>query len=81
MALDGTLVYQAHALAACPQVRLAIFSQHHVDGMDLALSPLAAMKAAYPGVKASTLCGFSSSSSSSSSLHFQLSPMWFGWLN
>ncbi len=35
----------------CCQVRLATFSQHHVDGMDLALSPLAAMKLAYPQVK------------------------------
>ena len=24
----------------CMQVRLAIFSQHHVDGLDLALTPL-----------------------------------------
>jgi hypothetical protein len=30
---------------------MAIFSQHHVDGMDLALSPLASMQRTYPGVK------------------------------
>lgn len=27
-------------MRACLQVRLATFSQHHVDGLDLALTPL-----------------------------------------
>ncbi|KAL4853778.1 ABC transporter F family member 3 [Chlorella vulgaris] len=31
-----------------PKVRLATFSQHHVDGLDLALSPLAYMCKIYP---------------------------------
>jgi hypothetical protein len=33
------------------QVRLAVFSQHHVDGLDLALSPLQIMLRAYPGLQ------------------------------
>lgn len=41
----------AHSAHAPMQIRLAIFSQHHVDGMDLALCPLTAMKHTYPGVK------------------------------
>lgn len=37
----------------CPcslQVRLAVFSQHHVDGLDLALSPLQYMAKTFPQV-------------------------------
>ena len=34
-----------------PQVRLATFSQHHVDGMDLALTPLAYMAKCFPDAK------------------------------
>ena len=30
---------------------MATFSQHHVDGLDLALSPLAAMLRMFPGTK------------------------------
>jgi ATP-binding cassette subfamily F protein 3 len=33
------------------QVKLATFSQHHVDGLDLALTPLALMMRTYPGLK------------------------------
>ncbi len=33
------------------QVRMATFSQHHVDGLDLALTPLQAMMRMFPGVK------------------------------
>eukprot|EP00197_Chlamydomonas_leiostraca_P008797 CAMPEP_0202864636 /NCGR_PEP_ID=MMETSP1391-20130828/4798_1 /ASSEMBLY_ACC=CAM_ASM_000867 /TAXON_ID=1034604 /ORGANISM="Chlamydomonas leiostraca, Strain SAG 11-49" /LENGTH=767 /DNA_ID=CAMNT_0049544399 /DNA_START=78 /DNA_END=2381 /DNA_ORIENTATION=- len=40
-----------------PKVRLAVFSQHHVDGMDLALTPLASMQRAYPDVKDDLLRG------------------------
>ena len=32
-------------------MRLATFSQHHVDGLDLALTPLAIMIRTYPGLK------------------------------
>ena len=32
-------------------MRLATFSQHHVDGLDLALTPLAVMIRTYPGLK------------------------------
>ena len=41
------------------QVRLAVFSQHHVDGLDLALSPLQIMVNSYAGEGVSgcsTLC-------------------------
>ena len=34
-----------------PQVRLAVFSQHHVDGLDLALSPLQYMLKVFPQVQ------------------------------
>eukprot|EP00775_Hariotina_reticulata_P003197 gene3197-3475_t len=34
-----------------PKVRLAVFSQHHVDGLDLALNPLQIMLRAYPDLK------------------------------
>lgn len=33
------------------QVRLATFSQHHVDGLDLALTPLQYMMRSFPGTK------------------------------
>lgn len=33
------------------QVRMATFSQHHVDGLDLALTPLQAMMRTFTGVK------------------------------
>mmetsp|Transcript_18986 Transcript_18986/g.32470 ORF Transcript_18986/g.32470 Transcript_18986/m.32470 type:complete len:755 (+) Transcript_18986:110-2374(+) len=39
------------------KIRLATFSQHHVDGMDLALTPLVALKHAFPGVKEEQLRG------------------------
>ena len=32
------------------KARIAVFAQHHVDGLDLSLSPLAIMARAYPGV-------------------------------
>jgi len=34
-----------------PKVRMATFSQHHVDGLDLALTPLQVMMKAYPLIK------------------------------
>lgn len=33
------------------QVRLATFSQHHVDGLDLALNPVQIMLRSYPNLK------------------------------
>ncbi|KAG6468533.1 hypothetical protein ZIOFF_073221 [Zingiber officinale] len=33
-----------------PQVRMAVFSQHHVDGLDLSSNPLLYMMRCYPGV-------------------------------
>ena len=48
------------ALLYCPavpllQVRLAVFSQHHVDGLDLALTPLQYMCKIYPEVGSTVL--------------------------
>jgi hypothetical protein len=37
------------------QVRLAVFSQHHVDGLDLALTPLQYMCKIYPEVGSAVL--------------------------
>ena len=34
-----------------PQVRMATFSQHHVDGLDLALTPLQYMLKCFPLTK------------------------------
>ena len=34
-----------------PKVRLAVFSQHHVDGLDLALTPLQYMASCFPDAK------------------------------
>ena len=34
-----------------PKVRLAVFSQHHVDGLDLALTPLRYMAKCFPDAK------------------------------
>ena len=34
-----------------PKCRMATFSQHHVDGLDLALTPLAYMLHSFPNTK------------------------------
>ncbi len=52
--ISGQLQPTTGHVSRNPKVRLAIFSQHHVDGMDLALSPLAAMRNAFPNVKVRT---------------------------
>mmetsp|Transcript_9139 Transcript_9139/g.17183 ORF Transcript_9139/g.17183 Transcript_9139/m.17183 type:complete len:776 (-) Transcript_9139:93-2420(-) len=44
-----------------PKVRLATFSQHHVDGMDMALSPLQLMQRTYRAAKEPQLRGHLSS--------------------
>lgn len=36
------------ACFSCPQVRIAVFSQHHVDGLDLSSNPLLYMMRCYP---------------------------------
>ncbi|KAL6757773.1 ABC transporter family protein [Haematococcus lacustris] len=55
--ISGHLQETSGRITRNPKVRLAIFSQHHVDGMDLALTPLAAMQALYPLVKDDLLRG------------------------
>jgi hypothetical protein len=42
---------KAEFLCCHCQVRMATFSQHHVDGLDLALTPLQAMMRTFPDVK------------------------------
>ncbi|KAF8071383.1 ABCF3 [Scenedesmus sp. PABB004] len=49
--IAGTLQPLRGHITRNPAVRLAVFSQHHVDGLDLARSALALMLAAYPGLK------------------------------
>jgi len=34
-----------------PQVRMATFSQHHVDGLDMALTPIQALMKSFPNTK------------------------------
>ena len=46
--IAGTLEPTSGVITRNPRVRLATFSQHHVDGLDLALTPLQARGAA-PG--------------------------------
>ena len=40
--IAGTLEPTSGVITRNPRVRLATFSQHHVDGLDLALTPLQA---------------------------------------
>lgn len=45
--ISGTLEPTHGHITRNPKVRLAVFSQHHVDGLDLALNPLQIMLNAY----------------------------------
>lgn len=47
----GTLEATKGVITRSPKVRMATFSQHHVDGLDLALTPLQVMLRAFPLVK------------------------------
>ncbi len=48
--IGGTLTPTGGYITRSPKCRIAVFAQHHVDGMDLSLSALAAMVRAFPGV-------------------------------
>ena len=45
-----SLAHAAHVMCVS-QVRMATFSQHHVDGLDLALTPLQYMLKCFPLTK------------------------------
>ncbi|KAK9806400.1 hypothetical protein WJX73_002265 [Symbiochloris irregularis] len=49
--MSGTLQATNGNVARNPKVRMATFSQHHMDGLDLALSPLQYMVQCFPGTK------------------------------
>ena len=49
--ISGTLKPSQGHITINPSARLATFSQHHVDGMDMALSPLQALLRAFPNTK------------------------------
>ncbi|GAX81005.1 hypothetical protein CEUSTIGMA_g8440.t1 [Chlamydomonas eustigma] len=49
--ISGQLEPTSGHITRNPKVRLATFSQHHVDGLNLALTPLALMIKTYPGLK------------------------------
>ncbi|KAK9804716.1 hypothetical protein WJX72_001738 [[Myrmecia] bisecta] len=49
--ISGHLEETAGHIQRNPKVRLATFSQHHVDGLDLALNPLQYMMKSFPSVK------------------------------
>ena len=49
--ISGTLTPTKGHVYRNPKVRLAIFSQHHVDGLDLALTPLQYMAKCFPEAK------------------------------
>jgi ATP-binding cassette subfamily F protein 3 len=49
--IAGTLEPTSGHIARNPGLRIATFSQHHVDGLDLALTPVTVMTRAYPNLK------------------------------
>ena len=49
--ISGHLEPTKGTITRNPKVRMAVFSQHHVDGLDLALTPLAYMLASFPNTK------------------------------
>ena len=53
--LSGTLEPTRGHVARNTRIRMATFSQHHVDGLDLTLTPLSCLSHRYPGVKAQVL--------------------------
>lgn len=49
--IGGSLEPTSGYIERNPKVKLATFSQHHVDGLDLALTPLQCMMRSYPNIK------------------------------
>ena len=48
--IGGSLTPTAGHITRSSKCRIAVFAQHHVDGLDLTLSPLAVMVRSFPGV-------------------------------
>ena len=48
--IGGSLTPTSGHITRSSKCRIAVFAQHHVDGLDLTLSPLALMVRSYPGV-------------------------------
>ena len=48
--IGGSLSPTAGHITRSSKCRIAVFAQHHVDGLDMTLSPLAMMVRSYPGV-------------------------------
>ncbi|KAJ4744815.1 ATP-binding cassette sub-family F member 3 [Rhynchospora pubera] len=48
--ISGELQPTSGTVFRSPKVRMAVFSQHHVDGLDLSANPLLYMMRCYPGV-------------------------------
>lgn len=48
--ISGMLQPTAGHIHRSPKCRIATFAQHHVDGLELALTPLASLVRTYPGV-------------------------------
>ena len=56
--ISGILEPTVGHITRNPKVRMATFSQHHVDGLDLALTPIQAMLKAFPNTKEQEMrCG------------------------
>ena len=49
--ISGALEPTQGTIMRSAKVRMAVFSQHHMDGLDLALTPLAYMLASFPNTK------------------------------
>jgi ATP-binding cassette subfamily F protein 3 len=48
--ISGELEPSSGTVFRSPKVRMAVFSQHHVDGLDLSSTPLLYMSRCFPGV-------------------------------
>ena len=46
--ISGDLEARSGTIFRSPKVRLAVFSQHHVDGLDLSKSPLLSLAHTFP---------------------------------
>ena len=49
--ISGLLEPTAGTITRSQKVRMATFNQHHVDGIDLALTPIQALLNAFPNAK------------------------------
>ncbi|GJM87492.1 hypothetical protein PR202_ga03452 [Eleusine coracana subsp. coracana] len=55
--ISGDLQPTSGTVFRSPKVRMAVFNQHHVDGLDLTVNPLLYMMRCYPGVPEQKLRG------------------------